>query len=51
MRIRTNVECDWRTDLYDRTAEHEDMTEDLAMILSTATVTIAHRTITGVEID
>ena len=81
MRIRTDGEYDWRTDLYDRTAEcfevgtksggidaacefstqmlrnleraaeHEDMTEDLAGVLSTASVTIEHRTITGVEID
>lgn len=81
MRIRTNGEYEWRTDLYDDTAdcfgvgtrsggidaacefsnqmlrnleratEHEDMTEELAELLSTANVTVEHRTITGVEID
>ena len=81
MRIRTDGEYDWRTNLYDETAEkfgigtrsggidaacefstqmlrnleraaeHEDMTEDLAELLSTANVTVEHRTITGVEID
>ena len=81
MRIRTDGEYDWRTDLYDRTAEgfgvgtksggidaacefstqmlrnlehaadHPDMTEDLAAVLSTANVTVEHRTITGVKID
>jgi hypothetical protein len=81
MRIRTNGDYDWRTDLYDETAEsfdvgtksagidaacqfstqmlrnleraaeHEDMTEDLAEVLSTANVTVEHRTVTGVEID
>ena len=81
MRIRTNGEYDWRTDLYDETAErfnvgsksggidaacefsnqmlrnleraaeHEDMTEELAELLSTANVTVEHRTITGVEIE
>ena len=81
MRIRTDGEYDWRTDLYDETAErfgvgtksggidaacefstqmlrnleraadHPDMTEDLAAVLSTANVTVEHRTITGVEID
>ena len=81
MRIRTDGEYDWRTNLYDETAEkfgigtrsggidaacefstqmlrnleraaeHEDMTGDLAELLSTANVTVEHRTITGVEID
>ena len=81
MRIRTDGEYEWRTDLYDRTAEgfgvgtksdgidaacefstqmlrnleraagHPDMTEDLAAVLSTASVTVEHRTVTGVEID
>ena len=81
MRIRTDGDYDWRTDLYDETAksfgvgtksggidaacefstqmlrnleraaEHPDMTEDLAAVLSTANVTVAHRTITGLEID
>jgi hypothetical protein len=81
MRIRTNGEYEWRTDLYDETAErfdvgtrsggidaacefstqmlrnleraadHEDMTEELAELLSTANVTVEHRTITGVEIE
>lgn len=80
MRINTNGEKDYRTDLYERTterfgvgtksggidaacefstqmlrnleraAEHEDMTEDLAEILSTANVTVEHRVVTGVEI-
>ena len=81
MRIRTNGEYDWRTDLYDKTAErfevgtksggidaacefstqmlrnleraaeHPDMTEDLAELLSTANVTVKHRVVTGVEIE
>lgn len=81
MRINTNGEKAYRSDLYERTAErfgvgtksggidaacefstqmlrnleqaaeHEDMTEDLAAVLSTANVTVEHRTITGVEID
>jgi hypothetical protein len=81
MRINTNGEKDYRTDLYERTAkrfgvgtksggidaacefstqmlrnleraaEHDDMTEDLAEVLSTANVTVEHRTVTGVEID
>jgi len=80
MRIRTDGEYDWRTDLYDETAErfgvgtksggidaacefstqmlrnleraaeHPDMTEDLAELLSTANVTVKHRIVTGVEI-
>ena len=81
MRINTNGEKDYRSDLYERTAErfgvgtksggidaacefstqmlrnleraaeHPDMTKDLAEVLSTAGVTVEHRTITGVEID
>lgn len=81
MRINTNGEKDYRTDLYERTAErfgvgtksggidaacafsnqmlknleraaeHPDMTEDLAELLSTTNVTVKHRIITGVEID
>lgn len=81
MRIRTNGDYDWRTDLYDETAEsfgvgtksggidaacefstqmlrnlehaakHDDMTEELAKLLSTTNVTVEHRTITRVEID
>jgi hypothetical protein len=81
MRVRTNGDYDWRTDLYDdtaesfgvgtksagidaacqfstqmlrnleRAAEHDDMTEDLAELLSTTNVTVEHRTITGLEID
>ena len=81
MRIRTDGEYDWRTDLYDKTAErfgvgtksggidaacefstqmlrnleraaeHPDMTEDLAELLSTANVTVKHRVVTGVEIE
>jgi len=35
----------------DRAAEHDDMTEDLAELLSTANVTVEHRVVTGVEID
>ena len=81
MRIRTDGEYDWRTDLYDETAErfgvgtksggidaacefsiqmlrnleraadHPDMTEDLAELLSTSNVTLEHRTITDLKID
>jgi hypothetical protein len=81
MRIRTNGDYDWRTDLYDETAEsfgvgtksagidaacefstqmlrnleraaeHEDMTEELADVLSTANVTVEYRVETGLEID
>ena len=81
MRIRTDGEYDWRTDLYDETAErfdvgtksggidaacefstqmlrnleraadHPDMTEDLAELLSTSNVTLKHRTITDLKID
>ena len=81
MRINTNGEKEYRTDLYERTAErfgvgtksgdidaacefstqmlrnleraadHPDMTEDLAELLSTANVTVEHHTVTGVEID
>ena len=80
MRIRTDGEYDWRTDLYDETAEsfgvgtksggidaacgfsnqmlrnleraaeHPDMTEDLAEVLSTTSVTVEHRVVSGVEI-
>jgi hypothetical protein len=81
MRINTNGKKDYRTDLYERTAErfgvgtksggidaacefsiqmlrnlerateHDDMTEDLAEVLSTANVTIEHRTVTSIEIN
>lgn len=81
MRINTNGKKDYRTDLYERTAErfgvgtksggidaacefstqmlrnleraaeHDDMTEDLAELLSTANITVEHRVVTGVEID
>ena len=81
MRINTNGQKEYRTELYERTAErfgvgsksggidaacefstqmlrnleraaeHEDMTEELAELLSTANVTVEHRTITGVEIE
>jgi hypothetical protein len=81
MRIRTNGDYGWRTDLYDdtaerfgvgtksagidaacefstqmlrnlkRAAEHEDMTEELADVLSTANVTVKYRLETGLEID
>jgi hypothetical protein len=81
MRINTNGEKDYRTDLYERTAErfgvgtksggidaacefstqmlrnleraaeHEDMTEDLAELLSTANITVEYRVETGLEID
>jgi hypothetical protein len=81
MRIRTNGDYDWRTDLYDETAEsfgvgtksagidaacefssqmlrnleraaeHDDMTEDLAELLSTQHVTVKHRVETGITID
>ena len=81
MRIRTNGDYDWRTDLYDDTAErfgvgtksagidaacefstqmlcnleraveHEDMTEELADVLSTANVTVEYRVETSLEID
>jgi hypothetical protein len=81
MRIRTNGDYDWRTDLYDETAEsfgvgtksagidaacefstqilrnleraaeHEDLTEELADVLSTANITIEYRVETSLEID
>ena len=81
MRINTNGKKEYRTKLYEdtaerfgvgsksggidaacefsnemlhnleRAAEHEDMTEDLAELLSTANVTIKHRVVSGVEID
>jgi hypothetical protein len=81
MRINTNGEKDYRTDLYEHTAErfgvgtksggidaacefstqmlrnleraaeHPDMTEDLAELLSTTNVTVEHRVVTGIEID
>jgi hypothetical protein len=81
MRINTNGEKDYRTELYERTAErfsvgtksggidaacefstqmlhnleraaeHEDMTEDLAEVFSTANVTVEHYTITGIKIN
>lgn len=35
----------------ERAAEHPDMTEDLAELLSTANVTVEHRTITGLTTD
>jgi hypothetical protein len=35
----------------ERAAEHPDMTEDLAEVLSTTNVIVEHHTITGVEID
>jgi hypothetical protein len=80
MRIRTDGEYGWRTDLYDETAErfgvgtksggidtackfstqmlrnlehaaeHPDMTEELAEVLSTANVTVEHRVLTGLTI-
>jgi hypothetical protein len=81
MRIRTDGEYDWRTDLYDETSErfgvgtksggidaacefstqmlrnleraadHPDMTEELAELLSTQRVEVEHRVETGVTID
>jgi hypothetical protein len=81
MRINTNGEKDYRTDLYERTAErfgvgtksggidaacefstqmlrnleraaeHEDMTEELADVLSTPNVTVEYHVETGLEID
>lgn len=81
MRINTSGKKDYRTDLYEHTAErfgvgtksggidaacqfsnqmlqnleraaeHDDMTEELAELLSTANVTVKHRTITDVKID
>jgi hypothetical protein len=81
MRINTNGEKEYRTDLYERTAErfgvstksggidaacefstqmlrnleraaeHEDMTENLAELLSTPNVTVEHRIVSGVEIE
>ena len=81
MRINTNGEKDYRTDLYERTAdrfgvgtksggidaacefstqmlrnleraaEHPDMTEELADVLSTTNVTVEYRVETGLEID
>lgn len=35
----------------ERAAEHEDMTEDLAEVLSTANVAVEYRIETGIEID
>ena len=35
----------------ERAAEHEDMTDALAAVLSTTNVTVEHRTIAGVEIN
>ena len=81
MRINTNGRKEYRTELYEETAErfgvgsksggidaacefstqmlrnleraadHDDMTEELAELLSTANVTVEHRTVTGVEIE
>lgn len=81
MRINTNGKKEYRSELYERTAErfgvgtksggidaacefsnqmlrnleraadHEDMTEELAELLSTANVTVEHHVVTGVEID
>jgi hypothetical protein len=81
MRINTNGKKEYRTDLYERTAErfgvgtksggidaacefstqmlrnleraadHDDMTEELAELLSTQHVTVEHRVETGVTID
>jgi hypothetical protein len=81
MRINTNGEKDYRSGLYERTAErfgvgtksggidaacefstqmlrnleraadHPDMTEDLADVLSTANVTVEYRVETSLEID
>jgi hypothetical protein len=81
MRINTNGEKEYRTELYERTAEHfgvgtksggidaacefstqmlrnlehaaehDDMTEDLAELLSTVNVTVEHRVVTGIDID
>ena len=80
MRINTNGEKEYRTELYERTserfgggtknggidaacefsnqmlrnleraAEHEDMTEDLAEVLSTSRVEVEYRVETGVSI-
>lgn len=35
----------------ERSVEHEDMTKELADVLSTANVTVEHRIVIGVEID
>jgi hypothetical protein len=46
--------CEFSTQMLrnlERAAEHPDMTEDLAAVFSTASVTVEYRTITGVEID
>ena len=81
MRIRTDGKYDWRTDLYDETAErfgvgtksggidaacefstqmlrnleraadHPDMTEDLADLLSTSNATLRYRVVSSLEID
>jgi hypothetical protein len=81
MRINTNGEKHYRTDLYEKTAErfgvdtksggidaacefsnqmlrnleraadHPDMTEDLAELLSTTNVTVEYRVETSLEID
>lgn len=81
MIINTNGRKDYRTDLYERTAdrfsvgsksggidaacefsnqmlrnleraaEHPDMTEDLAEVLSTTNGTVEYRVVSGVKID
>ena len=81
MRIRTNGDYEWRTDLYDETADtfgvgtrsagidaaceftqrmfgnleeaadHPDMTEELADVLSTSYVKVEYRVETGIEVE
>ena len=46
--------CEFSTQMLrnlERAAEHPDMTEDLAKVLSTSNITIEHRIVSGVEID
>lgn len=46
--------CEFSTQMLrnlERAADHPDMTEDLAEVLSTSNVTVKHRVVTGVDID
>lgn len=49
-----DADCEFPTQMLqnlERAAEHPDMTEDLAELLSTRNVTLEHRIVTGLEID
>jgi hypothetical protein len=46
--------CEFSTQMLrnlERAAEHDDMTEDLAEILSTANVTVEYRIVASIKID